>query len=477
MRIGPRSIRWKLTFWYTAVLFFFLLLFGGGVYLVTRRTLYRELDRRLHEAGELAEGSLVPGPDGRFVFAPLPGRGKEDGEEEREEEEGERAGWLEVLSKEGKVLYRSPWAAKRPLPGGMGKKAFPPTSFRVGPGRYLRVASRWDRWDGSYVLIRVARSERLQREALAGLLAVQVLALPLVLLLAGMGGYLLARKALAPVDAMTERARSITSRNLSERLPEGTAGDELDRLARAFNEMFGRLERAFRELRRFTADASHELRTPLTVMKSVGEVGLREARDPSEYRDVLGSLLEEVDRMARLVDTLLTLSRADAGTFPLKMEACSLAGIAREHCAILEILAGEKGQEIRVEEEGGLPEITVDRTLLGQAFFNVLSNAVQYSPEGGEILVRVGRKGEKAFLEVRDQGPGIPPEHLGRIFDRFYRVDSSRSREQGGAGLGLSLARWAVEAQGGWIEVESEPGRGSAFRIVLPLQARRRPTT
>ncbi len=475
MRIAPSSIRLRLTLWYTGILFLFLLLFGGGVYLVTRRVLYRELDRRLQEARERAEDSLVPGPDGRFLFAPPAAR---KGEEDREhDEEGERAGWLEVFSRDGGVLYRSPWAARRPLPRGAKLEAFRPRSFYLGKGRYLRVASKWDRWDGSYVLIRVGRSERYLREALSGLLSVQALALPLVLLLAGVGGYLLARKTLAPVDAMTEQARRITSRNLSERLPEGTAGDELDRLARAFNEMFARLEKAFRELRRFTADASHELRTPLTVMKSVGEVGLKEARNSSEYREVLGSLLEEVERMSRLVDSLLTLSRADAGTLPLKKEDCSLAEIARENISILEVLAAEKGQKLRVGEEGALAAVEVDRTLLGRAFFNILANAIQYSPEETEILVRTGRRGKEVFLEVKDRGPGIPPEHLDRVFDRFYRVDPSRSREQGGTGLGLSLARWAVEAHGGRIEVESEAGKGSTFRIVLPLQPSNRPMT
>ncbi|HHI69063.1 MAG TPA: hypothetical protein ENJ97_07050, partial [Planctomycetes bacterium] len=183
------------------------------------------------------------------------------------------------------------------------------------------------------------------------------------------------------------------------------------------------------------------------------------------------------ERMARLVDTLLTLSRADAGTLPLKRENCSLAEIARENGSILEVLAAEKGQKLRFEEEGPPPSVEVDRTLLGRAFFNILANAIQYSPEGTEILVRTGRRGKEAFLEGKDQGPGIPPEHLDRVFDRFYRVDPSRSREQGGTGLGLSLARWAVEAHGGRIEGESEPGKGSSFRIVLPLQPSNRPMT
>ncbi|HHI67795.1 MAG TPA: hypothetical protein ENJ97_00555, partial [Planctomycetes bacterium] len=183
MRIAPRSIRLKLTLWYTGILFLFLLLFGGGVYLVTRRALYRELDRRLHEARERAEDSLVPGPDGRFLFAsPAAKKGKGD---EEHDEEGERAGWLEVYSRDGGVLYRSPWAARWPLPEGTKLEAFRPRSFYLGKGRCLRVASKWDRWEGTYVLIRVGRSERYLREALSGLLSVQALALPLVLLLAG----------------------------------------------------------------------------------------------------------------------------------------------------------------------------------------------------------------------------------------------------------------------------------------------------
>jgi signal transduction histidine kinase len=228
------------------------------------------------------------------------------------------------------------------------------------------------------------------------------------------------------------------------------------------------LQAAFDQLRRFTADASHELRTPLTAMRSVGEVALQDPRSPAEYRDVIGSMLEEVDRLTRLSDSLLVLSRGDAGHVPLRKEDASLLQIAKGAITSVEILAEEKHQKIVLEGDESLL-VTVDRLILRQAIINLLDNAIKYSPAESQILVRVegGAKGE-VFLEVVDQGSGIPGEHQSHVFDRFYRVDKARTREWGGAGLGLSITRWAIEAHGGEVSLKSEEGRGSTFRISLP---------
>ena len=228
------------------------------------------------------------------------------------------------------------------------------------------------------------------------------------------------------------------------------------------------MQAGFDQLRRFTADASHELRTPLTAMRSVGEVALQDQRSPAEYRDVIGSRLEEVDRLTRLSEGLLVLSRGDAGHALLRKEAISLVHVTKGAAASVEILAEEKHQQIEIQGDENL-FVSADRLILRQAIVNLLDNAIKYSPPESRILVRVepGADGE-VFLEVIDQGTGNPGEHQPYVFDRFYRVDKARTREWGGAGLGLSITRWAIEAHGGEISLKSEEGRGSKFRISLP---------
>lgn len=319
----------------------------------------------------------------------------------------------------------------------------------------------------SEFVIRVTRSEERVRHELNELLMGLGLGLPIAVVLAGIGGYQLARRALRPVEHMTEQAQSITADRLRARLPVENPGDELGRLATVFNEMLHRIEEAFDRLRRFIADASHELRTPLTAIRSVGEVGLRERHDGAAYREVIGSMLEEADRLTGLVDRLLFLSRADSGRTSVRRELVPLLALAREVTGHLSVLAEERAQTIDVEGEASI-EARADPMLIREALINLVDNAIKYSPRGAQVRVRVFSDGrEGAVLEVTDAGPGIDPEHHTRIFERFYRVDQGRSRDHGGSGLGLAIARWAVEANGGRIELESEVGRGSTFRIVF----------
>jgi heavy metal sensor kinase len=320
---------------------------------------------------------------------------------------------------------------------------------------------------GVPVLVRSARSEEPLRHELREILFVQGVGLPVALALASLVGYELARRALGPVGRMAESARRISAERLSERLPVDNPSDELGHLAAVFNDAFARLERSFEQMRRFTADASHELRTPLTALRSVGEVGLQERPDDRLFADVVGSMLEEADRLARLVDTLLTLSRADAGQLRLAQEPVDLAALARDVAAYLEDLAQEKGQRVEVEA-AATAAVRGDWLVLRQAVVNVVDNAIKYSPDGAPIRIRVGRDEQRSWIAVIDQGLGIAAEHRDRIFERFYRVDMARSREMGGTGLGLALAEWAIEAHGGRIELESQVGRGSTFRLVLP---------
>ncbi len=311
-----------------------------------------------------------------------------------------------------------------------------------------------------------ARNERFVRQELTEFATVLLLSIPFAVALSAGAGYLLARRALAPVSAMTSRARQIAADRLGERLPVENPSDEFGQLALVINDALARLERAFETLRRFTADASHELRTPLTAIRSVGEVGLRERRSESDYRELIGSILEETERLTTMADSLLLLSRTDAGRADLQPAAVGLADLAREVAGDLDVLAEEKSQQVRVSADAEV-DVLADRPTLRQAVINLLDNAIKHSQEGAAIEVAIRRAGTDAVLEVADNGPGIAQEHLPHVFERFYRADRARSRTSGGAGLGLAIAQWAVEVNGGRLEVESEAGRGSRFRIVL----------
>jgi heavy metal sensor kinase len=294
------------------------------------------------------------------------------------------------------------------------------------------------------------------------------LGLPLVVALAAVGGYVLARRALAPIDHLASEARRITADRLHERLAAPNQHDEIGRLTSVINETFARLESSFDQLRRFTADSSHELRTPLAVVRGIGEAAVAERRTPGEYEEAIGSMLEEVDRMSHLVDALLRLSHGDARSVQLSREPVDLGQLAHDVAASLGILAEERNQNVTVEVAAPVVA-TVDRLLLREALTNMLDNAIKYGPRGTGITIRVEGTADDGVLTVADQGPGIPFEHRERIFHRFFRVDEARSRDLGGAGLGLAIAKWAVEIHGGQITVNNRPGGGSEFRIVLPL--------
>ncbi len=306
-------------------------------------------------------------------------------------------------------------------------------------------------------------------EATLSLLRTALLAIaPLFMLVAGLGGWTIARRSLAPVAAMSERAGAIGAENLDERLPVADERDELGRLARAFNALLDRLEREFDRMRQFTADASHELRTPLAAVKGEAQVALTRDRDAAEYRESLEVILEETSHMARLVDDMFTLARADAGDLRVDAGPVYLDELVAECCRATRALADQKGIGLAFESSASDVEVSGDEALLRRAVFNLLDNAIKYTEPGGRVRVRVRAEGAWARVEVEDTGIGISPLDRERIFERFYRVDRARSRPEGGAGLGLSIVRWVVAAHGGRLEVASELGRGSAFAILLP---------
>jgi len=302
------------------------------------------------------------------------------------------------------------------------------------------------------------------RRTLGEIIKVSTLGFPLAVALAALGGYLIATRSLRPLDAMARQARRISSESLSKRLPNPNPNDELGRLASMFNETLSRLEASFAELQRFTADASHELRSPLTALRAVGEVALRNGNDPAALRETIGSMLEEAQRLTDLVDALLTLARMDATKPNAAREEVNIASLLDEVHDQFEVLANEKHQIITVTCPGDVTT-QADRTLLHLALVNLVHNATQHAPADSQISISATRSVNKVDISVKDNGPGIPREYHEKIFERFFRVDKARSRTDGGAGLGLAIAKQAVERNGGRIILEDNSPGGSVFRI------------
>lgn len=451
----PLALRLRLTLWYAGAMIIVLALYATTVFVVVARSDLQELDVQLQEHLEWPATMLYRAPpDGSIEpYYPDPGC--------------DVCPWLQVWSPDGELLYETPQAYQNPVPGAE-QLALEATGRTVTvedmapPHRVLSVPSQIG---GEPVVIQVAESLFDMRQAHRELLLILVLGLPLSVAVAGVGGYSLARRALAPVHRMADQAQVITAERLTERLPVDNPEDELGRLATVFNETLTRLESSFDQIRSFTAHASHELRTPLTAIRSVGEVGLRQHRSAEGYREVIGSMLEEVDRLAGLVDRLLILSRLERGAVDLASDRVDLGALVAEVANQLEVLAEEKSQSVEVVRTSGL-FWQGDRTVLRQALLNLLDNAIKYTPSGGRIRMAAVRQDRSFLLEVSDTGPGIAPGLEARVFDRFYRGDEALSSE--GSGLGLSIALWAVEACGGRLTLDRSSETGTTFHIRLP---------
>lgn len=308
--------------------------------------------------------------------------------------------------------------------------------------------------------------------SIGSLVLILVAGIPVALFLALLGGFFLAGRALSPVKDITRKAQDITAENLSERLPVNNPHDELGHLAGVFNETLGRLESSFEQLRRFTADASHELRTPLTSIRSVGEVALKRPLDEiTAYKEAIGSMLEDTERLTHLVDNLLILARGDTGKAKINLASIDLGALLQEVIEELRVLAEEKNQALAASIEKNV-EVKIDKETMRLALSNILHNAILYTQAGGKVDVRMTPRsdGEGFVIEISDNGPGIPESERIRVFERFYRIDKARSRAAGGAGLGLAIARWAVEINGGSISFGDKDGPGAHCLIDLPTR-------
>jgi heavy metal sensor kinase len=452
------SIRWRLTLWNTLALAVVLLGFAALVYGILRHALYEQLDRKLQAAWQLIEKDdrLASAPDDRLRYWV-------------DELYEHTALYTIVYTPEGQVRLRTQELSEASVPPAPAAElAAPALRDLTVPvvGRQRGLDGRLALAGQTYTIRIMAPLAEVDHE-LDEMLTALLMAVPIALAFSGAIGYLLARKALAPVEQLRRQMRQITADRLGERIPVVNPGDELGRLTATINEMIGRLQQSFTEVHRFTADASHELRTPLTALRAELEVALRRPAVPADEQRLLGSILEECQRLTRLTDQLLTLSREDAGVTPREDQPLDLAVLIRDAAETMRPLATEVDLRLRIEVSGPI-EIRGDATRLRQVVYNLVQNAIKYTAAGGEILVRALERDGDVVVSIHDTGIGIPTEHLPRVFDRFYRVDKARSRELGGTGLGLSIARSIVIAHGGTIGLESTPGQGTTCTVTLP---------
>ena len=317
-------------------------------------------------------------------------------------------------------------------------------------------------------IVEVGVSTERTESTLSQVLLLLIIGLPIAVGIAVTGGFILVRRALKPVDGIARKAEEITQLNLSERLPVMRSGDELERLSISLNLMISRLEDAIQTSKRFVADASHELRTPLTVLRGELESLAQDVQLRAETRESLGSMLEEVDRLAEIVESLLALSKLDAGDASAERVKFDLGELVTTTAEQMSLLAEDKNITVTCEVAQQVM-VEGDRARMKQVVVNLLDNAIKYTPNGGRVLLGISRTAHEAILEVADNGMGIPADALPHMFKRFFRVDDSRSRNQGGAGLGLSIVKSICNAHGAAVEVTSTPGEGSRFRVRQPL--------
>jgi heavy metal sensor kinase len=452
-------LRIRITAWYFAVLATGFSLFGVIAFFVMRGSIQETVDENLQDQ---MQGI-------RVLMERTASRGRAELAHELDQDEEIRAGsdLLQVSDPAGNWIYRSRTMS---LYGPAApREARTSITTQQPNGVPLRVLTLPVLAGGKTYVVQLAYPLDDFYEALDRFRRVLFLSSPLLLLLASAGGYWLSRRALAPVDQITREARSIGAQNLSSRLLVPHTRDELQRLSETLNGMLARLEQAFRRIAQFTADASHELRTPVALMRTRAEVVLRRPRSEEEYRETLRQILEDLQRTSSLIENLMLLARADSGTETLQRTRINMVESVGEACLEGRTLAETK-QIIFLEE---LPESPVwiegESNSLRRLFLILLDNAVKYTPPQGRITVSLRSSDGCAVTEVRDTGIGIAAEDLPHIFERFFRADRARSRETGGAGLGLSIGQWIAQAHGGTIRALSKPGEGSVFQVRIPL--------
>lgn len=465
MRVN--SIRLRLTLWYGCVLAAILVLLGVTLYMAMEYALSQQVDDTLQETAEVVARSLEEHRFGPFLVV------------------GDLAQEFPALAVMDKFFQ---------IFGPAGKLTI--QSFNIDPDTIPLNQSTFDAaLDGELTLesvvvddnftirlltvpilqggallniLQIGTSMQPVMDSLRRLLFILMVSSPIAILVSSLGGWLLAGRALKPVETITQTAQQITAGDLSQRIQASPSQDEIGRLISTMNDMLGKLEVSFRQIRQFSGDASHELRTPLTVMKGETEFALRKARSPEIYQETLESNLEEVDRMSQIIDDLLLLSRADLGEVVLDMVPLKLDELVKE----IEQQTGVLGQAYHVAVSSGTVDpvmVRGDELRLRELLLNLVDNAIKYSRAGEGVILSLVAENRDAVFSVQDHGIGIAADEHDRIFDRFYRTDAARTHAKAGTGLGLAICRWIVDAHQATIHVKSHPGEGSIFTVRFPL--------
>ena len=463
-----KSIRSRLTAWYVTLLAIILILFSVLLNYFLAKRLHESVDNSLTVSATVVATSATM----RLSNSPLPGLNQLF---EQFMNQGNLNKFYRIYDGSGNVGSRSKNISASQFPLSQtayaealeGRNSY--ETFKVGAQQPIRVITMPILLEGKLInLVQVGTSLEAVQETLRNLKIFLFTAVPSVLILAALFARFMARRALKPISRIIDTAREIgQGQELSKRIPVLKIKDELGQLALTFNEMMNRLENSFAQMRQFSSDASHELRTPLTVLKGQNELVLSKQRKLEEYQEVISSNLEEINYMSKVLEDLFVLSKSDENQVNLDCKPVDLRALVEEVCKHAEVLAEEKNMKIVIAFLEPT-EVKGDEVRLRQMVWNVLQNGIKYTQRGGELKISLQNEDEFVLLSIQDTGIGIPEEDLPLIFNRFYRVDKARTRDEGGSGLGLSICKQIAEAHKGKIEVESKLGVGTRFKIRLP---------
>lgn len=466
------SFKTKFLLWFNCAILFIISFFSFGMYFGAMHSMEEGINNRLLSVS-VATSHIITKPPDNFVIS----CGNREFQELLEAFLGftGHEGYVRVVNKDGKSLSCTRNLLNPPLP--LTKKDldvlrtknyfFRDIKFEdMDSG--VRICFYPIFYENNFLgYLEVGASLEKIEKMRKSLMYLFVIIIPVTFFISNLGGFFIFSTGLKNILFLSKELKNLTANELYKRVPVPKSKDEIRELFESINIMMERLEKSFEQIRQFSADASHELRTPLTIIKGEIEVALRSERTIEEYQDTLVSILEEIDRMSRIIEDLLLIAKADAKEIIIEKKRIKLNEILNELCEQLNIFAEAKNVDLHYEN---LPDVDVyaDPLRLRQVFTNIIENAIKYNVDGGKVFVSIEEDEHNYIVRVKDTGIGIKKEDIDKIFDRFYRADKSRKREVGGAGLGLSICKWIIESHGGYIKVESEYGKGSVFSIFLP---------